>query len=53
MGGTPKYDITDLFVALDFSEWAEFFRCNDIDEDAFSFDSTSCKVPSFFILNLP
>lgn len=45
MGGTPKYDITDLLVALDLREWAEFFRWRDIDEDAFSLDSTICKVP--------
>jgi len=41
IGGTPKYDITDLLVALDFNECAEFFLCNDIEDEAFSFDYTS------------
>lgn len=36
MGVTPKYDITDLFVAFDFSECAEFFLCNENELEAFS-----------------
>lgn len=45
--------MTDLLVALDLRECAEFLRWRDIDDAAFSFDYTSCKVPSFLILNFP